>query len=100
MPQVKLKIQNILTGGRSESSSGFAVISISASEGEGILELFRRLAQEDGDLNKIVTCVMGQDTYIPTVVLLNGRFLSPAEFSKIALKEGDELTVLPLLDGG
>jgi len=100
MPQVRLKIQNLLTQSKNESSTGFAVISVSASEGEGVLALLRRLAQENRDLNKIVTYVTGQDTHTPTVVLLNGRFLSPHELSEVTLKEGDELTVLPLLDGG
>ena len=100
MPQVKLKIQNILIQKKNRGPVGFEVISVSANEGEGVLELFRRLAQENTGLNHIVTYVTGQDPHNPTVVLLNGRFLSPAEFSERTLKEGDELTVLPLLDGG
>jgi sulfur carrier protein ThiS len=100
MPQVKLKIHNILAHDENGRSAGFRVVSVSAKEGEGVLDLFRRLAQEKRDLNKIVTYATGQDAHTPTVVLLNGRFLSPAEFSEATLKEDDELTVLPLLDGG
>jgi sulfur carrier protein ThiS len=100
MPEVKLRIHTLLTEGESGGSAGFTVVSVSAYEGEGILELFRRLAQENRDLHKIVTYITGQDAHTPTVVLLNGRFLSPAEFSRMSVKEGDELTVLPLLDGG
>jgi hypothetical protein len=100
VPQVKIKIQNILTQSKTEKSTGFEVVFASANEGESILELFRRLAQENRGLSKIVSYATGQDEQIPTAIILNGRFLSPLELSEVTLKEGDELTVLPLLDGG
>ncbi len=96
MPQVKLKIQNILIRNRNGRSAGMETIVVSAKEGESLLDLFRRLARENEDLNKIIS----QDAHLPTVMVLNGRYLGPAELSEVTLKEGDELTVLPLLDGG
>ncbi len=100
MPQVKLKIPNILIQKKNGKSTGFEVLSVSASMGEGILDLFRRLAQENEDLSKIVRYAAGQDEHIPTTLILNGRFLSPLELPTVTLKEGDELMVVPLLDGG
>ena len=88
MPQVKLKIQNILTQSKTGKSTGFEVVFVSANEGEGILELFRRLAQENRGLSKIVSYATGQDEQIPMAILLNGRFLSPQELSKVTLKRG------------
>jgi hypothetical protein len=100
MLRVKIKIQNILVQNKEDRSTGFTVVSVSANEGEGILELFRRLAQEYEGLSKIVSYTTGQDAHTPTVVLLNGRFVSPRELSEVTVKECDELTILPLLDGG
>jgi hypothetical protein len=100
MPQVKIRIQNLLIQMKNGKSTGFEVVSASANEGEGILDLFRRLAREDEDLGKIVSYATGQDVHVPTVIILNGRLLSPHQLPGMTLKEGDELTILPLLDGG
>jgi hypothetical protein len=100
VPQVRLKIQNLLIHNKNGPSAGFEVVSTSANEGEGILGLLRRLGRENENLGKIVSYAMGQDVDVPTVILLNGRFLSPHELSDMTLREGDELTILPLLDGG
>ena len=100
MPQVKLNVQNILIQKKDRGPAGFEVISVSANEGEGVLELFRRLARENEDLHRIASYAMVQDADVPTAILLNGRLLGPGDLSEAALKEGDELTILPLLDGG
>ena len=100
MPQVRLKIQNFLVRNKNGKSTGFEMVSASANEGEGILDLFRRLARENDDLSEIVSYATGQDIHVPTIIILNGRFLSPYELSGMTLREGDELMILPLLDGG
>ena len=100
MPRVKLKFQNILIQNKDRRSAGLEVIFVSAEEGQSVLELFRRLGQENEDFNKIASCALGQNADVPTAILLNGRFLGPGELTETALKEGDELAILPLLDGG
>jgi molybdopterin converting factor small subunit len=100
MPLVKLKIQNLLIHKKNGESTGFEVVSTSAKEGESILNLFRRLARKNEKLGEIVSYAMGQEVQVPTVIILNGRFLGPHELSGMTLKEGDELTILPLVDGG
>jgi sulfur carrier protein ThiS len=100
VPQVKLKIQNILIQKKDRKPAGFEIISVSANEGESVIALFRRLARENEDLNRIASYALAQDIDAPTAIILNGRFLGPGELAEAALKEGDELTILPLLDGG
>ncbi len=100
MPRVKLKVQNILIQKRDRALAGFEVIFVTANEGEGIVELFRRLAQENEELHRIASYALAQDSDVPTSIILNGRFLGPGELSETALKDGDELMILPLLDGG
>ncbi len=100
MPRVKLRVQNILIQKRDGAPAGFEVIFVTANEGEGIVELFRRLAEENEELHRIASYALAQDSDVPTSIILNGRFLGPAELSAAVLKEGDELTILPLFDGG
>ena len=100
MFQVKLKIQDLLIQNNRKRSTGFEVFSVSVNEGESFLELLRRLAHENGNLNNIASYALGQDADMPTAIILNGRFLALHELPEVTLKEGDEVTVLTLLDGG
>jgi molybdopterin converting factor small subunit len=98
--QVKVKIQDLLIQNNPKRSTGFEVVSVPANEGESVLELLRRLADHNEELTHVASYVSGQDGDMPAVIILNGRLLALHEIPGVTLKEGDEVTVLPLTDGG
>ena len=100
MFQVKLKVRDLLVQNSRAGSTGLEVFSVSANEGENLLELLRRLADQNEALTNIASYVLRQDADMPSVIILNGRLLAQHEIPGITLKEGDEVTVLPLTDGG
>ena len=100
MPQVKLKLNRWLSQGLDANSSGFDEISISALEGESIVELLRRLAEQHGVFRKTILDMKNLQILPNIVVMLNGRTVDTSDRSGTTLKEGDEVTFVGVLDGG
>ncbi|MBW2145421.1 MAG: MoaD/ThiS family protein [Deltaproteobacteria bacterium] len=100
MPQVMLKIYSWLSQGVEANSASFDEIPISVPEGESVLEMARRLAADDGVFRRAIFDDKNQKIRAHIAVILNGRFVNPYERSEATLKDGDEVTFLPILHGG
>ncbi len=100
MPQVKLKVNRWLNQDLNSDSAGFEEIPVSISNGELVLEMVRRFAAAHDVFRKEIFDEETQDIHPHIVVILNGRIINPYERSEATLKEGDEITFLPMLHGG
>jgi hypothetical protein len=68
--QVKLKVRDLLVQNSRAGSTGLEVFSVSANEGENLLELLRRLADQNEALTNIASYVLRQDADMPSVIIL------------------------------
>lgn len=100
MLQVKLKINRWLGQGLDSNSAGFEEILISVPNGESVLEMVRRLAANNEVFRKEILDKESQNIHTNIIIILNGRIINPYERSETMLKEGDEVTFLPMLHGG
>lgn len=71
-------------------------IHVSVPDGESLLGMIRRLAAESGGFWTTILGEIGASI----LVVLNGSLVNPYERPEALLKEGDELLLLPMFDGG
>jgi len=100
MPKVKLKLNRWLLQSLGVETADTEEILISADEGASVLTLFRRFAAENGPFSKLLFDTKTHLIHPSVLVILNGRIVNPYDRGETALKEGDELTLLPMMDGG
>jgi len=100
MLKVKLKINSWLSKGLDADSTGFDEIIMSIPEGETVVGLIRHFASENGVFRKAILDEKQQEILSNIVIILNGRIVNPGGRSETALKEGDEVTFVPMLHGG
>jgi len=100
MPAVKLKVNRWLRQSVGLGPAGPEEISISILEGESILGMLARLATEQGGSWKSLFGEKPQEIGANILVVLNGCLVNPYDRSEAPLKDGDEVTLLPMFDGG
>ena len=100
MPQVILKVSRWLSQGSEGASTAFVEIPVATSEGESITGVVRRLAAETHAIPKVIFDEKTRGIQANVVVMLNGRIVNPHQRPELALNEGDEVTFLPMHDGG
>ena len=98
--KVKLKVNSWLRQSLNLEPASSQEIFISAPEGESILEIVSNLAKEDPVLWKSLFDEKDHIIQPNVIVILNDRIVNPYDRSEATLKEGDELTFLPMFDGG
>lgn len=99
--KVKLKVNSWLRQSlNSELASSKEIFIPLAPEEESILEIVNNLAKEDPVLWKSLFDEKTHMIQPNVIVILNDRIVNPYDRSEAALKEGDELTFLPIFDGG
>lgn len=100
MPSVVLKLNRSLNQDCDADSSDFEEIQIPIAEGKAVLDLLRFHAATNERFRRAVFDEMSQMIQMDTVIILNGRIVNPYDRSKTTLKEGDEVMVISMLDGG
>ena len=98
--KVKLRVDGWLRQSLNPELAASKEISISAPEGESILGVVTRLAKDDPILWKSLFDEKDHIIQPNVLVILNNRVVNPYDRSEATLKEGDELTFLPMFDGG
>jgi molybdopterin converting factor small subunit len=98
--KVKLKANSWLRHSLNPELATSEEIFISAPEGESILEIVNNLAKEDPVLWESLFDEKTHMIQPNIIVILNDRIVNPYDWSEATLKEGDELTFLPMFDGG
>jgi thiamine biosynthesis protein ThiS len=75
-------------------------VAVSVSEGESVRAMLRRLAAEGEGFWKAFLDAECQEVGDQVLVAVNGRLVNPADRSETRLRDGDEVLLLPLVDGG
>ena len=75
-------------------------LAVSISEGETVLEMVRQLTRENDVVRKFVAEKDELEFGANVLVVLNGVFVNPHDRSETLLKDGDEVTLLPVVAGG
>ena len=98
--KVKLKVNSWLRQGLNLESASSKELFISAPEGESILGVVSNLVKEDPILWESLFDEKDHIIQPNVFVILNNRIINPYDRSEATLKDGDELTFLPMFDGG
>lgn len=98
--KVKLKVNSWLRHSLSSELATSQEVFISAPEGESILEVVSNLVKESPVLWKSLFDEKNHMIQPNVIVVLNDRIVNPYDRSEATLHEGDELTFLPMFDGG
>ena len=100
MAQMTLRIHRFLSQGAQAESPGLEEIPVSFSVGERLESVVRRLAAEDRALGRAL-CKGNAPTIQPGIlVVLNDHIINRSEYETATLADGDDVTFLPMMDGG
>ena len=100
MPAVRVKVTRWLRQTLDLAPDGLEDITVPVPEGESLLGLFRRLTAAHRDVWDVVFDE-GTQTISPNIlVVLNGSIVNPYDRAGARLKDGDEVMLLPMFDGG
>jgi molybdopterin converting factor small subunit len=100
MPRVRLKVDRLLNRGLEADSPGLEEIPVSVSDGDSVLDMVRRLTPGNSGLRAVLYDEETGGIEPNVIVILNGRIVNPYECSRATLEDGDEVTFLPMVDGG
>lgn len=75
-------------------------IIIEDIENLSVADLVRRLANRYDDLKNPIVDSETNEISGEVIVVLNGRIVGFGEAEKTALRSGDEILLIPILDGG
>ncbi len=75
-------------------------IPVAAAEGESVRDLLCRLATERGGLWKAFLDDQGREVGGHVLVILNDRLVNPADRRESTLRNGDQVLLLPMIEGG
>jgi len=100
MAQLTLRIHRLLSEGVEAESPGLEEIPVSFSVGEDLKHVVRRLATDDHTVGSALYGTSGQTIRGGILVVFNDRIINRSEFATVAPQDGDEVTFLPMLDGG
>ncbi len=76
---------------------GFPVV---VSEGESVRDMLCRLAAEGGGFWGALLDDRAQEVGGHVLVILNGRLVNPADRAESLLRDGDQVLLLPMIEGG
>ena len=100
MAQITLRIHRMLSEGAEVESPGLEEIPVSFSVGENLEHVVRRLATDNNTLGDALYGTSGQTIRGGILVVFNDRIINRSEYAAVAPQDGDEVTFLPMLDGG
>ncbi|HSB73240.1 MAG TPA: MoaD/ThiS family protein [Candidatus Methylomirabilis sp.] len=100
MPTVKLKLSGWLRHSLDAALAEPDGISISVREGESIPGMARQIADQNEGFRKLLFDENHQEFGANVLVILNGSFVNPHDRAEALLREGDEVMLLPVMDGG
>jgi len=100
MPTITLRVSRFLCQTMNVEPVDSKEISVTLPAGESIRGMIRRLAAEEGGVWKRIFDEETQEIAAHILVILNGRIVNPHERAAALVREGDELMLLPMFDGG
>jgi len=100
MAQMTLRIHRMLSEGVEAESTGLREIPVAFSAGEHLKHVVSRLAGDDPTLATALCGRNGPTIRAGILVVHNDRIINRREYAAVAPEDGDEVTFLPMLDGG
>ncbi len=100
MPTVTLKVTGWLRQSLGEALARREGLRVSIRDGESLPGMARQLAAQHPTFQKILFEEAGQEFGANILVILNGSFVNPSDRAETLLKDGDEVMLLPVMDGG
>lgn len=100
MPGMTLLVHRLLSRGWQAAPPGLDSVRVSFTEGESLGRVLGRAAEEDRSLGLALCGEQGQAIRPGILVVLNNRILNRMEVGTVEVRDGDEVTFLPIIDGG
>jgi sulfur carrier protein ThiS len=75
-------------------------IPVAVSEGESVRGMLRRLAADGGGFWEAFLDAQAQEVGGHVLVILNGLLVNPADRGETLLRDGDQVLLLPMVEGG
>ncbi len=100
MPTVTLKVTGWLRQSLGEALAHPEGLRVSIREGETIPGMARQLAAEHQIFRRLLFEEANQEFGANVLVILNGALVNPHDRAETLLKDGDEVMLLPVMDGG
>lgn len=100
MPTVRLKVCGWLRHGLGGALAQPEGLSVSVREGESIPGMARQLASQHEVFRTLFFDETNQEFGANVLVVLNGSFVNFHDRTEALLKDGDEVMLLPVMDGG
>ena len=100
MPTVRLKVSGWLRHSLDAALAEPDGVSISVREGESIPGMARQVAAQYEGFRRLLIDAEDREFGANVLVILNGAFVNPHDRAEALLREGDEVVLLPVMDGG
>jgi molybdopterin converting factor small subunit len=100
MPTVTLKVSGWLRQNLGMALAPAEGIPVRVREGESIPGMAGQLAAQHEAFRTLLFDETNQEFGANVLVILNGSFVNPHDRSETLLKDGDEVMLLPVMDGG
>ena len=100
MPTVRLKVSGWLRHRLGAALAQPEGLTVSVRDGESIPGMARQLAAQHEVFRALFFDETNQEFGANVLVVLNGSFVNPHDRSETLLKDGDEVMLLPVMDGG
>ncbi len=100
MAEMRLRVHRLLKEGVEADAPRLDTITVKLAGNEKLLDVVRRVAGGDAVLSNAICENSGRVIRSGIIVVHNDVVISPGEFPSVVLQDGDEVTFLPMIDGG
>jgi molybdopterin converting factor small subunit len=100
MPTIKLKVSGWLSEEFGVAGVHPEELLVSIAEGATILEMVRQLPLQHKFFRKVPFGKPDLEFGADILVTVNGVFVNPHDQAEARLRDGDEVTLLPMVSGG
>ena len=100
MPIIKLKVSGWLCEEFHAAPLAREGVPVSVYEGETVLEMVRQLPLQHQALRKILSGKQDLEFGADFLIAVNGVFINLHDRAEARLRDGDEVTLLPIVAGG
>lgn len=97
---MRLRVHRLLKEGVEAESPGLDTIAVPFTESENLPDVVRRVAASDPVLSNAICEDNGRVIRSGIIVAHNDLVISPGDYPSVVLQDGDEVTFLPMIDGG
>jgi sulfur carrier protein ThiS len=100
MPRATLLVHRLLVGGLDAVGPGFDEIALDCPGTETLPDLLRSLQAHQPAVARAIYDPVTNTVKPGIIVVVNDRIVHQHECSRLAVHDGDEITFIPMIDGG